>query len=817
MSPMLCSHARLSTLSEAVYEPLPSATDDDGVSFKFRWNSRVCTGNHLHKAVLAGAIAETSRMLDEQDNILHERFTYTTEFKGQIQEGSGEAIHLAVTRSNLEVVRLLLHRRAELQSMVTRAGKGHYDVLHAAVFSEGVGGSPKMIQFLLKLKAAPIKNLDGRYPLHMAYQAGAKDLIPILQQDMQHYGLLDAVCAVNPTNKKTPLQVGIEAGKLTQEELAQVALLTPTSLKVFLRFEPRSIPAFFERWERQSGENLRGSALAEHVTVMDLCSCLREHPHAAMVLLDKLTDKPEVDNPGWHPLPTRMDFGPRSTLDVFRDKFNPERTLIGTYQRSSRWEFDAINFNPPKWHIDVISGKYGQTHDVLINVCHLPDILCAEFLAALEVTDENIFDTDIVKSCLNVVWWGGAYKLDILQLLITVMGLVLLIVERAQFGLDNDTADDHAAARGLFVRGSDQTSLFINQTDPSDAGDFMNKVFEPTLADEFIGARGFVDFFHELVQLAGFVVLGAWRDYVNAGNLYDLFRAALAIVFYWCRQSQEVQVLLTLIYWFRLLEVSFSENLMRELLPVTRLAKGLLPSSIVCLIAVCAVSHARWLVHTSDALWPNIFRDTFLLLITAAIPNPHEAGTFGLIFAYLSVMSFTVFFLNIFIGVIGDLYSNEKAQSSISFQVKKCGMCFAFLVRARVLPCRVMSSACATAVMVLGIAGLAVFVLVCILDDSLISAWPLTAVIWLVLCQFMAMWATYQDPEAAWTRIPTAAGQEPVKRYMWLCTVSNSEPEAQMDGIERLLQSVQDKVKDLQSALVAKGRDGRAAGPARDL
>lgn len=760
---------------------------DDGFSFQFRWNSRRCTGNRLHKAALEGDLAEASRILDRDREAVHRRFSYETEYSGQVQEGSGEAIHLAVTRSSFEMVQLLLQRGAQLSAMVTRAGKGHYDVFHAAVFAEGIGGTPAMVRFLLSLKATATENLDGRYPLHMAYQAGAKELIPLLQQDMQQHGLLELVTNVD-ADKKSPLQVGIEAGKLTQEELAQVALLTPMSLKVFLRFEPRSIPAFCERWAGVSKGSFRGSALAEHVTVADLCHCLRNHPQAAIILLDKLTDTPEVDNPGWHPLPLSMDFGPQGMLEVLRDAFNQRSMLVGTYQLSNRWEFDAINFRPPRWHTEVIRAKHGpETHDVRIRVCHLPDILCADVLAALLVTDERIFGSDFVRAMLNVVWWGGAYKVDVLNLLFTLIAIVLLIVERAQFDYHQQVDFGHGA--------------------DVDRGTVGARTFQPQVVDEYVGARGFVDLANELLELAGFLAMGQVRHYFNQHNLYHLFRGTLSVIFYCTSDFRTIiQVFLVLIYWFRLLEVTCCEKLMRELLPLTRLAKGLMPSCVLCLIGTAAITHARWLMHTRGRLWPDIFRDTFVLMLTAEVPDPEECSTFALVFAFLSVMAFNIFFLNIFIGVIGDVYAREKERSDIAYRVKKCSLCFAFLVRTHVLPGRVMSSLCALGTMVLATAGVVLALLVRPPDSSLLTG-SHARVTWLAACQMMAIWAGHQDTKRLWTASTSASGEEPAKRYMWVCSVCHPVVETQEARIARALRVLEGKVEELQ-ALVAEREPG---------
>ena len=73
---------------------------------EFIWNRRQCQGTTLHQAVLDSdedAVARYLKIPGEHQK----RFTYETEFKGKIQKGSGEAIHLAVSRGGLGVANLL--------------------------------------------------------------------------------------------------------------------------------------------------------------------------------------------------------------------------------------------------------------------------------------------------------------------------------------------------------------------------------------------------------------------------------------------------------------------------------------------------------------------------------------------------------------------------------------------------------------------------------------------------------------------------------------------------------------------------------------
>lgn len=761
----------------------------------FNWNNRECRGTELHAAVLAEDLEAVREVLDMDPGLLQRRFTYETKFEGKVQEGSGEAIHLAVTRSSVAVVRLLIDRGAALDSMVSRDHKPHYDVLHAAVFSEGRGGQSGVISLLLDAKAPATPNLAGEYPLHKAYQIGACafDSIPRLRQDMEEQGLLEQVenaYGFEPKGPRSPLQAGIHFGKLTGEQLAQVASMTPVSLKIFLHDEPRSIPMFLSRMKSENTQ-LCPKELSQFVTMQDLCKCLRTCPESADVLLTGLLGEPDVDNPGWHPLPTRIWWGPRNRVEALRNLCNPSRVVYGTYQRTPSWEFCSVSFKAPDWHED-ITGKFAAPiRDVDIQVCFLPEPVSAEFLAALLASEnDEIFSNVVVRGTLNEVWWRGAWKVDLLQLLITTIGLFLLVLERANLEFDMFYAD----AREL--RWHSPFLMIHGVPQLPDVQEILHT--NSRVAARFFLARGLVDMLQELVQLIGYWAIGRTSEFFSFYNAFDIFRALLAISFSWTKESPEVQVLLILICWFRLLEVSFSENLMRELLPITKLIKGLAPSGVVCCIAVCAFTHAKW-VMVAKPMWPDVFYESFSLLITASLPEPSSSNS-TLMFAYVSVTIFTVFFLNIFITVISENYSNEKQNAALSFQKKKCGLCLTFLIRAAVLPCQLASASTERLVVLLAAAcGLLVLVLDC-MHYPFVQSWSMMA---FAVLHSISQLMCYQDNSDVWAKNRPDDTRPP--RYLWLGVPLEKREKTKQDEIEESLAEAQRELQELQDALSERG------------
>lgn len=75
-------------------------------------------------------------------------------------------------------------------------------------------------------------------------------------------------------------------------------------------------------------------------------------------------------------------------------------------------------------------------------------------------------------------------------------------------------------------------------------------------------------------------------------------------------------------------------------------------------------------------------------MITASLPeNVAGVPVDQLWLCYLAVLMFSIFFLNIFIGVIGELYQVEKMRSELTFQELRCQSVLSFQLRALILPC----------------------------------------------------------------------------------------------------------------------------------
>eukprot|EP00928_Gymnodinium_smaydae_P002938 TRINITY_DN11073_c0_g1_i1.p1 TRINITY_DN11073_c0_g1~~TRINITY_DN11073_c0_g1_i1.p1 ORF type:complete len:865 (+),score=153.71 TRINITY_DN11073_c0_g1_i1:112-2706(+) len=732
----------------------------------FIWNMRHCTGNVLHWATLAGDLEMCKTLLDEEPTLLASRFWYHTYFKGQKQAGSGEAIHLAASRGHIEVVQLLLSRGARLNSMVTRSDKDHYDVLHAAVFAEGRNSNGAMVQALLDFKAPITPNSDGLWPLHMAFRVGNVDVIPSLRKEMRDRNVLEE--AYESSDQPVPLLLGIQTGKMSEYQLAKAAAHTPMSLRIFIQHEPRCIPAFLRLLRERRRDDVTAAMLAKHLNGADLARVIKKCPEAATALLEGVTAEPRCETTGWHPLPSRVSYAPRNCLEEIRLLLNPSKSVLVNYEPDTKWRYDVSRFEAPAWHAD-LSHPDGASpiYDVDIRVCHVPNIICAEFFTALADASDTqkleIFRNPVVSGSIEYVWWEGACRVDMLQVVLSLWGLAILVLE--SWHLQGETGDVAAAA------GEDERKLRSGLSHSSGAS--VTDTLYPTpqytdlrqipVSAAFIGAKGVVDVCHEILQFLGCVAIHRPHDYLNFGNAWDLFRSAVLVMMLFQQGSTWVLVLVIFICWMRLVEVFTSaENVAVALLPIKRLARSLIPATVMTLVAFCAFSHAFYFVWGANRSWRDTFFKSFATLITTELPaDPDHSGALELIITYGAVLLFSIFILNIFIGVIGTQYERETEMVPLTFLHHRAQCCLNFLLRTRVLPYKL----CSRPVSWL-LTGMAVIVALAVQIMGVTSGkLPWTNRIF-VLCQLTMLLLAYQHPMAAWSP-PPAKSEE---RYLWLTT-----------------------------------------------
>lgn len=720
----------------------------------FHWNCATCQGTELHRVALTDSeeSLETARaILDEDPSALEARFWYHEAHKGVMLKKTGQAIHLAASKGNIEMLKLLVERGASLGAYTTRGGINYYNVFMAAVFAEGRSDNYAMVRYLIEANAPVEPNCDGQWPLHWAYRLGNVRLIPLLQDSMDN---------VQQENMDTPpLLEGIRMGKLTTTQLAWCAPATPASLRLFLQHEPMCIPEFLAHVLAE--EDVHAVDMAAMLSGSDLAGVIRRHPAAACALFDAVIGTPVCQHEGWHPLPSRASFAPTTRLQKLRRIFNPTTQVLVNYEYDNEWKFDKKCFKAPEWHSNIPAVTKGPVvHDVSIKVCYVPDILCGEYFAALTASGRSctslLFEHPLVIGSIEYMWWQGAFRSDLLQVLWSLWAVVLWIVEL--WLITQDCTSQIAGA-------TEQETAFTNWTLSANASSPTTALFTervPTTAAH-IGTMGFATLLHEVATLVGLLQLGCGVEVLHYSRLYQLVRSAIQAIFMFKTQHRVIQQLMILFSWASLLELFASaETLAISMLPLKNLGWSLGPPILITAVCFSCCAH---LLHNlqSSISWRETFFSCFALLITAKLPEqPQRLGALGVAFNCLAILIFSVFLMNIFIGILGTQYQLEKTKVNRTFQHLRAERCRNFLARARTLPCGLCSERLAAALGLLAVI-LSMGMQIASLTGSSFNANSGLFVFILCGCKFVPLLAGYQSPSAFWAK---RTGSH--NRFLWL-------------------------------------------------
>ena len=191
----------------------------------------------------------------------------------------------------------------------------------------------------------------------------------------------------------------------------------------------------------------------------------------------------------------------------------------------------------------------------------------------------------------------------------------------------------------------------------------------------------------------------------------------------------------------RLLEgVSLSKQIGLALLPLKKLAYGLLPAMSFTVLGFCAFSHAMCAVQvTPEHLWPHTFWYSFTTLITQGLPEQPPDDYLELMLLYGGVLFFSIFVMNIFIGVISEQYASEKEQGDVMFERVRAHSCLNYLTRISLLPCNLLTSR-AAALLACGATALTLTLQLWVLfyGSPMPGLWQLAALIVSQVVLFMA-------------------------------------------------------------------------------
>eukprot|EP00930_Biecheleria_cincta_P068184 TRINITY_DN5537_c0_g5_i1.p1 TRINITY_DN5537_c0_g5~~TRINITY_DN5537_c0_g5_i1.p1 ORF type:complete len:910 (+),score=129.48 TRINITY_DN5537_c0_g5_i1:116-2845(+) len=801
----------------------------------FKWNNRACFGTPLHKACLAGSVHQVRGILDTGQGCAWDRFAYMTrDLAGNFQECTGTAVHLAASRDHLDVVELLLSARASVNCYVKRGRQDNYDVLQAAVFSEGRGGTDDMIDFLIHAGANICStNANGLTCMHLAFQTGNTETIGAVQAHAAksatlHFGAGEPSPNSN-LKSKTPLELGIEMGKMNRQQLASVASPTSENLKSFIHFAPECIPLFLDRILDR--DMVTPEDLADSLDRKDIACLLREAPEAALALLNGVTARPAVTSPGWHPLPNRVSFGPRSWKQRLWWPVFGKRRFIVNYESDFQWNYDDTTYIPPEWHSSLTDRKFGPPFfDADIKVCLIPNIISPDLFAALLSSAGDgmlhLYDNATLQAVISFTFWNGALWVDFAQSCITTWGLILLIFETWQM-------HEEAAATAISSRwrGYGDAVFTPSMLTSSDV--------KASVVADWILAKGLVDCFLELIQLIGCWYIDSVSIYFNLGNAWDIFRSILPVLLVWHSSNRVIHLLIVLIYWMRLLVegITYAENVGHALLPIKQLATGLLPALSVTLVGFCAMTHAMYTVQEQPTqLWPDTFFQGFSTLITQGLPEHPPDDTLELLLMYAGVSFFSIFVLNIFIGVIGEQYSTEKQQVKLMFQNVRASCCLTFLLRALVLPCNLLTRDVSAILCLLGaIVAAATQFLALVMGIRLPGG---TQLLVYVACQFLVFFCTIQckhgdypwEDSSHWKQRQSSfsysrfshkvLGRSPsatmCPKYLWICQAREMGKDlspTRSDEDQLLSQSLAEQLRQIvREELEARGGEGSING-----
>ena len=641
---------------------------------RFRWNNRSCHGHMIHLAALRGDLAAVQEQL-EQGVSVDRLFFYVTFCERARQVCTGQAIHLAASRGHLEIISLLLNFHADINACVYRGDEPNYNVLQAAVFSEGRGGSQEIIMKLCHMSADIwSENLNGTGCMQIAFQTGNLHTIRSVEKNMlasQWMGDAEGVdfrCPLRLYREKFPLEFGIMFGKMDSQALAMAAPLTSTSLRIFVHQAPECIPAFMGRWRRIEGPAAEKLVL----DISDIIHLMHDFPEAAAALIQSMTCIPKVASEGWHPLPARVSFASQSWLGRKVQSLLPKTESRSFYEFCCDWDFDDTLGIAPKWH-DQLTDPSPPVYDAKIQVCKIPNIITPLFFGALptSVDDEAalvLFVSPVLRAAVSFTFWNGAVWMDMAQLLLGLWTLTLIFIETSSL-CETDTLDR------IFY-----PSFFVPPTNGS----------QSVVAD-WILARAIADLLLELAQLWGCVTIGKSQLYFNSGNLWDICRSIVPLLLLYHPPSRALHVATVLIYWFRLLEGAPITRMGHDLLPLKRLLFGLAPTMFFTFLGFCTFTHAMFVADGRvDQAWSDVLFNSFVLLVTQGLPASPPEDTIKLLLLYGGVLVFSVFVLNIFIGIISEQLEHGRKQTDLLFHSARTASCSTFLLRVCVLPCNLL-------------------------------------------------------------------------------------------------------------------------------
>merc|ERR1712007_231532 len=206
------------------------------------------------------------------------------------------------------------------------------------------------------------------------------------------------------------------------------------------------------------------------------------------------------------------------------------------------------------------------------------------------------------------------------------------------------------------------------------------------------------------------------------------------------------------------------------------LATGLGPAGVLTLVGFSAFTHAFFIIKGGEENFGDLVLESFTTLFTGGLPSSAQVDEVYLLLTYASVIVFSLFFLNIFIGVISEQYTLAKEQVPRRFQQVLAGECSKYLLRAVRLPNIRALRRCSWPLIIL-----LVLVMLALQVYGLYDGRPLpyTGGIF-IFCIAAMIWLSYQHDVAPWKGRP----DDGERFYIWVVSPKEAAQEASPEFAE---------------------------------
>lgn len=622
---------------------------------EFMWKDKPCWGNELHMAVAEGDREKVLQILRSSPNpqdlcrsMATCRTPMSPQFAGgsvsdQTVELSAEPIHIAASKGTLDIVKDLLAHRASLLAPLNKDGHPYCEVLQTALLGDGAGaGLEDVVRFLLS-ETGIRHSAFGKHPLHFAAMSGKPSLVCIVRHWMKKQGIKEA--DILTTTTEAPLTLAIQMAAMTLKDLVLSAEASAFSLKVFMRDCPEAVPLFLQRMKNLG--LIKAVVEEANISSLDLANLLRESPAGAERILAAATERPGCDEEHY-PLPTNVSFAARTYEQVMWNLVNRGASSVEVFtslESEDKWLMSGYHSH---WHQSLHDTSFGRPiRAPEIRVCRIPNLISPQLFVALAASDVDvkIFDNNLVAFLVSHVFEHHAGPAETVRCFVNLWILILLNLH----------------------------TWYFHEPEQIPSGIVWVTV-------RFLAAQSIVDVFMEVVQFYGYAAIGQPRDYLQLENFLDLLSAVIPSYLWFNPQCDVVMLLTIFLYWCRILNfASFCEPIGRTLQPFSKIFRGLGPVLFVTLIAFLAFSHAFF--SLKNGKFKGSVYGTFVILMTAGLPSEPSDNELESMLLYVSVTFFTVFILNIFIGVIGEEYSRLKEECSLGFKQLRAKMCLDYILR----------------------------------------------------------------------------------------------------------------------------------------